>query len=144
MIIKTYQSLSTIKCNCIVSPGCDPYCGFSYMYIKTVLQWFFSRRVHWYGFSPVWVLICVTRLLVLENALSHWVHRYGFSPVWVIICQSRLLFHGNAALHRVHWYGFSPVWVITCLSRLLFIENVFFTQGPLIWFLPCMSHHMLV
>ena len=99
------------------------------MYIKTFLECkcFFSHCLHWYGFSLIWVLICVSRLLVLENTLSHWVQWYGFSRICVIICRSRLLFRGNAALHRVHWYDLSSVWVIIGLSRLLVIQNIFHT-----------------
>ena len=88
-------------------------------------QWFFSHRVHWYCFSPVWVNICRSRLLFRGDAALHRMHWYGFSPVWVIICLSRLLFIENVFSHRVHWYGFFPVWVIICWFRLLIHENAF-------------------
>ena len=64
-----------------------------HMFIKTTLHWkcFFPHRVHWYGFFPVWVIICWFRLLIHENAFSHRVHWYGVSLVWVITYIPRVL-----------------------------------------------------
>ena len=89
-----------------------------HMFIKTTTHWkCFSHMVHWYGFFPVWVIICWFRLLIHENAFSHKLHWYGFSPVCVIICVSRVLLWENAFSHWIHLYGFSPEWAFICWPR---------------------------
>ena len=90
----------------------------SYVYHDySSLKMFFSHRVHWYGFFPVWVIICWFRLLIHKNAFSHRVHWYGFSPVWVIICASRVLLCENAFSHWIYLFGFSPEWAFICWPR---------------------------
>ena len=36
-----------------------------------------------YGFSPVWVLGCISRLLFIVKGSSHWLDLYGFCKIWV-------------------------------------------------------------
>ena len=116
MIIKTYESLFAIKCNYIVFPGCDPYCGFLYMYIKTSIQWkcFFTQG------ALIWFLPTMSPHMRVK-----------------ITCPWRWF------ITLVHWYGFSPVWVIICLSRLLFID-FFFHTGCIDMGFPCIRHHIMV
>ena len=42
-----------------------------YMLVKITLFYnFFSHSLHWYGFSPVWGLICQSRLILFNKVLS--------------------------------------------------------------------------
>lgn len=36
--------------------------------------------LHWYGFSPEWVLECCFSNIFRENRLLHWSHLWGFTP----------------------------------------------------------------
>ena len=47
------------------------------------------------GFSPVWVSLCVFRLLATVHMESHSLQLKGFSPVWVSLCVFRLLGTGH-------------------------------------------------
>ena len=73
----------------------------------------FPHWLHWYGFSPVCILIWIIRRLFLEKALLHWWHWYGFSPVCVLSCFVRSAFCEKALSH---WYGLSSVcnfiWIV--------------------------------
>lgn len=68
-----------------------------------------------YGFSPVWTLMCLVKLLVCVNLLLHSAQLYGFSPVWTLMWIVNLFFLVNFLLHSVsaHTYDFSPfLWII--------------------------------
>ena len=43
------------------------------------------------GFSPVWLLSCVFKLELTQNALSHLEQANGFSNVWELSCIFKLL-----------------------------------------------------
>ena len=74
---------------------------------------------------PVWVDMCVFRLLARVNAFSHIPHWCGRSPVWVNMCLVRWPFRVNVFLHISHRCGRSPVWDKMCLFRRLFCVNAF-------------------
>ena len=125
------------------SYACQDYLSLKMLFTLGALIWFLPsgnaplHRVHWYGFSPIWVIISLSRLLFIENAFfSHRVHWYNFSPVWVILCWFRSLIRENAFSQRVHRYGFSPVWVIICGSRVLLCEMLSHTGYIYMFFLP--------
>ena len=40
-----------------------------------------EQLLHWYGFSPKCVLICIWRVLLSEKVLSHWLHLCGLSSI---------------------------------------------------------------
>jgi len=48
------------------------------------------------------------------NALSHWRHLYGFSPVWILLCLVRSLACVNRFRQTEHSNAFSPEWVRLC------------------------------
>ena len=69
-----------ISCTDMVFPKCELSDVFWNCFIVKVLS-------HWlqvYGFLPLWVFWCISRLIFTVKASSHWLHLYGFFPVWVI------------------------------------------------------------
>ena len=76
-------------CIGMVSPQNESsYAGQDCPFVKKL----FLQLWHWYGFSPVWVFICLSRILFCEKAFSHLLHWYGFSPVWTLIWRSWVAF----------------------------------------------------
>ena len=67
------------------------------------------------GFSPVWVVSCVFKFLLVMNAMSHLEQENGFSPVWIPLCLFNWPLSANDLLHN----GFSPVWILLCFFKLL-------------------------
>lgn len=43
----------------------------------------YGQTVHSYGFSPVWLRICLLRLSFVIAEYGQYGHENGFSPVWV-------------------------------------------------------------
>ena len=86
----------------------------SHMYFKNIF--------HWYGFSLVFGLICLTRLLFTKKALSHWLHWYGLSPVCILICILSLYFLSklchNGCIGMVYL-----LYALTCAIRWLLWDN---------------------
>ena len=79
----------------------------TYVFLRSeVLEEVLSHWLHWCGLSPVWVIICVLRLLVWENASSQWAHWFGFSIVWVLICLLSVPALVKALPHLQHWCVF--------------------------------------
>ena len=82
---------------------------------------------HWsqaYRFTPVWIFICLYKLLFVRKHLLHSQHTNGFSSVWIILmCKCRAPVVTNLSLHWLQTYGFSPVWIRTWISKLLLLVN---------------------
>ena len=100
------------------------------------------HMLHWYGLSPVWILKCLLRRILLIKALLHWLHWYLLSPVCIFICLLRVSCIENALLNCLHWYGLSSVCVIMCLLRWLLVVNALLHSLHLkafspLWFLMC-------
>ena len=55
--------------------------------------------------------MCFLRSPVRAALYVHLSHAYGFSPVWVRMWLSRLLLRAALYVHLSHAYSFSPVWV---------------------------------
>ena len=55
---------------------------------------FCGQNLHWYGFSPVWSLLWMTRFCFWANVFLQVVQLKGLSPVWVRswICNVSILF----------------------------------------------------
>ena len=51
-----------------------------------------------YGFSLVWILLCLVKLPFREKVLSHWSHENGFYPVWILVCIVKLCLDKNCLL----------------------------------------------
>ena len=77
------------------------------------------------GLSPVWILSCVFKALLLVNELSHLGQLNGFSPVWILSCTFKLPLVLNAFSHLEQANGFSPVWVLSCAFKLPLSINDF-------------------
>ena len=77
----------------------------------------FSQKLHWYGFSPVWDLWCLIKLVNWMNDFLHISHRWGLSPVWALMCLSRCPERLNTFSQIMHWWSFLPVWVIMCVVK---------------------------
>ena len=80
------------------------------------LNGFVPRSAWW------WFLWRVTFTFVAEakGQRSHW---NGFSPLCVILCLSKMSLRANDIGQNLHWKGFSPVWLLLCLIKLLFPAN---------------------
>ena len=109
-IVSHYMSFKTVSVKESLGPLATLICLFTsmstYDFLRSkVLEKVLSHWLHWYGISPVWIIICVIRLLAWENAFSQWVHWHGFSLVLVLICILCVL----ALPHWLHWCGSSPV-----------------------------------
>lgn len=75
-----------------------------------------SHNSHVYGFSPLWVLMCILRSEARMNAAWYELHSCGLSPVCILLCTSRLSFCPIALLQQSHLYSLSPG-RIKCLLR---------------------------
>ena len=111
-----------------------------HMVFRITIQWkHFFTMVAFKKFSPVCILICITRSTFFEKAFSQWLHLYiffsacvtmsltinapkkalsqwlqwdGLSSVCVLICPVKSLFLKKALLQWLHWNSFSPVCVL--------------------------------
>jgi len=81
------------------------------------------QTVHSNGFSPLWTLLCWTRLPDWENRLRQTVHSNGFSPLWILLCTLRLVGVVNRLPQTVHSNGFSPVWLRLCSLRCVLLSQ---------------------
>jgi len=96
--------------------------GFSPLWILLCLKRFpasvnrLLQTVHSNGFSPEWLRLCVARWRLLWQHLPHSVHLY--LPLWIFICSYRPVWDEKRFSHRVHEYKFSPVclflWMFNC------------------------------
>ena len=75
-----------------------------------------------------------------ENPLWH--TTYGFSPVWVLICVSRSPERLNLFWHTWHSYVFSPVWMRRCIIRLEENSKPILKHLALVWFFTSMNAAM--
>ena len=108
-----------------------------------------SHKWHLYGFSPLWILQCLTRSYDLVYCLLQTVHSNGFSPEWIRLCTVKswlLVQHFPHSVHLYlllwlyvwflkefwfakcfpHWqqeYNFSPVWLILWRFHCCFVVN---------------------
>jgi hypothetical protein len=76
-----------------------------------------SQTLHWYGFSPEWILLCVESWPDWEKHLSHTLHWYGFSPLCILVCTFRSPDAAKPLSQTWHLYGRSPVWIRKCRSK---------------------------
>ena len=83
--------------------------GFSPVWVSSLLSRLFfsltalSQLLHWCDCFLVCSIICRLH----GNTLLHWLHWYGFSPVWVRLCLSRLALKLKAISQELNGYGFS-------------------------------------
>jgi len=96
---------------------------------------------HFYGLSPEWTLMWLSRCPDWLNALSHMWHLYGFSPLWILLWLTRWLDCVNRLLQTVHSNGFSPEWLLMCTARRLISPvqwphsvHLYFLLWIFIWF----------
>jgi len=76
-----------------------------------------------YGFSPLWILLCLTRLTDSVNRLLQTVHSNGLSPEWLLTCTVRAVLLRQHWPHSVHLYLL--LWIFICIRRLVCVENCF-------------------
>jgi hypothetical protein len=82
-----------------------------------------SHELHLKGRSWEWILLWTTKLLLVENAMSHELHLKGFSFVWILSWTTKLPFEANAMSHELHLKGRSWEWILSCLTKLLLEVN---------------------
>jgi len=61
-------------------------CGLSCEQFAYYADWMPCDMLHMYGFSPLWILLCILRLPAWANSFSQTGHSNGFSPEWVRLC----------------------------------------------------------
>jgi len=82
-----------------------------------------SHSRHLCGFSPLWILLCLTRLAMSGNRLLQTVHSNGFSPEWLRLCTVKLLMLLKHFPHSVHLYLL--LWTFICIFKLLSVWKRF-------------------
>ncbi len=70
---------------------------------------------HSYGFSPVWIHMCLFKFPHWAKNSPQVSHLKAFSPVWVHRCLFKVPISAKHNPHVSHLNGFSPVWVRMCL-----------------------------
>ena len=93
---------------------------------------------HLYGFSPLWILLCLPRCPARVNRLLQTVHSNGFSPERQVsnfnevpsLCDfSRCTWSWIGLLKESeqcpHEYGFASVWIRTWYFSSMFVLNCF-------------------
>ena len=91
-----------------------------FLCLKLLLQY----RQPW-GFSPVWIKLCLFNRDFSLKVFPHSRHSKGFSPVWIFSCLFNWDFSLKVFPHSRHLKGFSPVWILSCLFKLDFSLKVF-------------------
>ena len=90
-----------------------------------------SKSIH--VFSPLCTILwCSFNVPICEKHFGHWLQENGFSPVWILRCLSKWLFCLKAFGQRLQGYGFSSV-CIQIYSNVFSNEysNSFFQKTPL-------------
>ena len=90
-----------------------PMCFFRWLFCEKVL----SQVSHLKRFSPVCILVWLSKLPLVINFFSHIWHLKGFSPVCILVCLNNALLQANLFPHIWHENGFSPVGVRMCMVR---------------------------
>lgn len=75
------------------------------------------------GFSPVWVYLCLFRLLMSRNPFPQNGHQCLFSPLCHLKCIFSSVLLANFFSQRLQWNGFSPVWIRMWASTSRFEKN---------------------
>ena len=90
--------------------------------------------------SPQWVFsVVLLDLLSKQNIFSHCLHWYGFSPMSILCCSTRLTFQTKHLSHRLHIYTSSPQYVFFGDGIELMLCRIFTTLVALIWILPIIN-----
>ena len=66
---------------------------------------------------------CLLQLLRSLNLFLHLIHWYGKSPVWILVCLFNDDFRVNNLLQILHLNGLSPVWILICCCKFDFCLN---------------------
>ena len=77
------------------------------------------------GFSPVWVLLCITKCAGFLNALSHFWHLYCLWLLWMDWWLKRWLDLLKLFSQTLQEYGLAPEWITLWQIRSLLSRNVF-------------------
>ena len=86
---------------------------FSYEMLDVAFdEQFFYILLLLYFVYLICVLVCLVRLSLRLNALSHTTHLYGASLECVFMCAAKVSFRVNALSHTVHLYGVSLVCIL--------------------------------
>ena len=131
-------------CECLVTlatliwflPSMNPHVILKIPFWTKVL----SHWLHWYGLSPVcmviWHVICPFH----EKDFLHWGHWYDFSPLYLIMCFVRAILFVNALSHWLHsWYVSSPVCSLIRYVKWHFSGKSLIPLAALVWFITSMS-----
>ena len=81
------------------------------------------QTVHFWGFSPVCLILCFFRYAAWLVEWLHCVHLCSFSPLWISKCFFSFPASRNNLLHCTQVCGFSPVcvrvWVLRLSARVV-------------------------
>ena len=82
--------------------------------------WFLYVRGHMeqlWGFSPVWINMCVFRVPAWMNAWGQCLHPWGFVPLCINMCALRCLVQVKDWGHCLPTCGFAPLCISMCFFR---------------------------
>ena len=148
--------LSHIRCTDMVSPqyessyACQDYLSLKMLFTLGALIWFLPsgnaplHRVHWYGFSPIWVIISLSRLLFIENAFFH----TGCIDITFPLYESSYAGLDHSSVKMLSHKGctdmVSPQYESSYVDQEYSYVKCFPTLDTFIFFFARMSFHMLV
>ena len=85
------------------SKGFSPVCTLRWS-TRWEFEWKLNgQRSHLYALSPLlWIFKCVERSPMDLKAFPHWSHLNGFSPVWILLCLTSEGLLARNLWHRSH------------------------------------------
>ena len=72
------------------------------------------HRSQCYGFSTVWISMCLFMWFMVINSSTHRAQRYELSPAWYFMCLCISFQQIKHLQHRAHWFKFFTGWHLTC------------------------------
>ncbi len=93
------------------------YVFFNVLLNNFLLNSFFWKFWHWYGFTLIWVLSCCTRWLFLPQFCLQWLHFRLFPSMYQHVCY-KIIYSGKAFVTLTPFIGvFFSVRSLMILSR---------------------------
>ena len=108
--------------------GCDPWkvtlWTFLRLFSRVLCCLIFPKVIeenphwpHWWGFTPVCVIMCFLRWIVWVDEKLHCTHLCGFSTEWMSKCFFKSPVRPNDLLHCSQLFNLSREWVSKCCFK---------------------------
>ena len=90
----------------------------NFVWVSRLEVWLnvFGHNVHWYGFSPVWTLVCIKRHCFVRNFLGQLSQQSSFSSKWIHSWITTMCFRAELYLQNLQWNCF-PTCFFLCSSN---------------------------